>query len=227
MVDAERAAAGLAGLAAEPRLDAAATGHARDMGERGFFGHTAPDPAPNGATIGERLAAAGYDGAIWGENLAAGHRTAAEVMSAWMNSASHREELLGSGFTELGVGIVTGPDGRVRWAQAFGRPAGAPEPTHPGPPVTGRASSRQLTVTAERRGWRIVVRGRLYGTGKGLRKIRVTAVRGTRAFSRIVRVRPGRTFAVKVRRPAGAAGVKVVVRLIGPGATAAPVRLTA
>ena len=49
----------------------------------GFFAHRDPE---TGAGPGERAVAANYAGYFVGENLAAGHRTAAAVMKVWMES---------------------------------------------------------------------------------------------------------------------------------------------
>ena len=54
-----------------------------------------------------------------GENLAAGPRSASEVVQAWMDSTSHRAAILNSGFNNMGVGVAMDNDGRIYWAQTF------------------------------------------------------------------------------------------------------------
>ena len=57
-----------------------------------------------------------------GENIAAGQTSASAVVAAWMNSSGHRENILSSGFTQLGVGYAqdtTGTYGNY-WVQMFG-----------------------------------------------------------------------------------------------------------
>jgi uncharacterized protein YkwD len=39
-----------------------------------------------------------------GENIAKGQKTPAEVVTAWMNSAGHRANILNKTYTHLGVG---------------------------------------------------------------------------------------------------------------------------
>src|SRR5919202_391474 len=68
LVNKERQAAGLAPLTRAPELDQAAQQYAQYMGTARFFDHTGPD----GSTPPTRIAAAGYHGYTWGENIAAG-----------------------------------------------------------------------------------------------------------------------------------------------------------
>lgn len=63
-----------------------------------------------------------------GENIAYGQATAADVMTAWMNSPHHRENILGN-YTTMGVGMYTDSNGVNWWVQDFGNyPAAAPAP---------------------------------------------------------------------------------------------------
>jgi len=85
-----------------------------------------------GSTLRDRSQAAEYDYWIVGENLAAGQRTPVEVVSAWMTSPCHRENVLNPAFTELGVAVRYGGTYGYYWVQEFGRPFSAP--AYPGPP---------------------------------------------------------------------------------------------
>ena len=51
-----------------------------------------------------------------GENIARGQRSAEEVMTGWMNSTTHRNNILDDGFVLIGVGECDG-----YWAQLFAR----------------------------------------------------------------------------------------------------------
>ena len=51
-----------------------------------------------------------------GENIAMGYSSPEAVMTAWMNSAGHRANILSANFTTLGVGYVA--DGGY-WTQWF------------------------------------------------------------------------------------------------------------
>lgn len=56
-----------------------------------------------------------------GENLASGFRSPEQVVAAWMNSTSHRANILNEKFEELSVAITKGEDGKYRWVQIFYR----------------------------------------------------------------------------------------------------------
>ncbi len=51
---------------------------------------------------------AGYNYQYAGENLAEGFKNVDSVISAWMNSETHRENVLNPHFTEIGFGFATG-----------------------------------------------------------------------------------------------------------------------
>jgi uncharacterized protein YkwD len=110
LVNRERAKHGLPALRESALLSAASREHSEDMVKRGYFEHTAPD----GRTVGDRLRAIGYArgvSASAGENIAYGVGTEAtpeSIVRAWMHSQGHREDILRSAFTEIGIGIALG-----------------------------------------------------------------------------------------------------------------------
>ncbi|MDG9717947.1 CAP domain-containing protein [Streptomyces sp. DH24] len=112
----ERAAAGLPPLAVDPLLTAAAQAHSADMVARDFYSHTSPD----GARPWDRAATAGSSRRTVGENIACGQRSPAEVVRGWMNSPGHRANILGPGFTHIGVGFAGGGRSGTYWTQLFG-----------------------------------------------------------------------------------------------------------
>ncbi|MEU8617913.1 sigma-70 family RNA polymerase sigma factor [Streptomyces sp. NPDC048623] len=114
LTNAERAKAGCGPVTANTLLTRAAQGHSDDMAARNFFDHTNPD----GADPGDRVTAAGYRWSTYGENIAKGQRTPAEVMDAWMNSPGHRANILNCSFKEIGIGIHDA--GGPYWTQVFG-----------------------------------------------------------------------------------------------------------
>ncbi|MET9956862.1 sigma-70 family RNA polymerase sigma factor [Streptomyces sp. NPDC006339] len=114
LVNTERARAGCGPLTANSLLTRAAQGHSEDMAARNFFDHTNPD----GDGPGERVTATGYRWSTYGENIAKGQRTPAQVMDSWMNSPGHRANILNCDFREIGIGIHT--DGGPYWTQVFG-----------------------------------------------------------------------------------------------------------
>lgn len=115
LVNAERSKAGCGPLKEDAQLRNAAQGHSDDMARRNFFAHTNPD----GADPGKRTTAAGYRWSTYGENIAKGQRTPAQVMDSWMKSQGHRENILNCSFKDIGVGIHQGSGGPW-WTQNFG-----------------------------------------------------------------------------------------------------------
>ena len=108
-------------LQLDDSLIEAAGRHASDMVRRHYMDHTNPD----GQGPGDRIAAAGFRGSGWGENIAAGYSTAQRVFNAWMNSDGHRANILNCKFNRIGIGY---DDGQVKsewgpgsWVQDFGR----------------------------------------------------------------------------------------------------------
>lgn len=118
----ERERAGRTPLATDPRLAAAAQRHAEDMLGRSYFDHRSPD----GGTIEDRVAAAGYPPArMLGENLAKGLFTPEEVVERWMKSSGHRRNLLRAEYAETGIGVALAEEGddlTVVWVQVFADP---------------------------------------------------------------------------------------------------------
>ncbi|MCA9997838.1 MAG: CAP domain-containing protein [Anaerolineales bacterium] len=124
LVNSERAKVGCGALTANDKLVAAARGHSQDMAANDFFSHT----GSNGSSPGDRIEAQGYNWSTWGENIAAGYTTPADVMGGWMDSPGHRDNILNCSFTEIGIGYVYNAndagavDYRHYWTQVFGRP---------------------------------------------------------------------------------------------------------
>ena len=116
--NAERARHGLPAAHRRPRLAAAAQAHSADMVRRGFFAHESPD----GRQVWDRAVAAGYAYRKVAENIAAGQRTAEEVVRGWMGSPGHRANILDGDLTQIGVGRADGGSYGVYWTQVFGTP---------------------------------------------------------------------------------------------------------
>jgi uncharacterized protein YkwD len=126
LVNQERTQRGTAAVTWNQTLADQATEYACELIGYDYFDHVNPF---TGSTLATRTTDSGYKYWIVGENLAAGQRTPAEVVAAWMNSPCHRQNVLNPAFTELGVGIRYGGDYGYYWVQEFGRPlAAAPNP---------------------------------------------------------------------------------------------------
>ena len=116
--NAERAHRGLRPLTVDARLGAAAQAHSADMVQRGFFAHESPD----GRQVWDRAVAAGYAYRKVAENIAAGQRSAEEVVRGWMESPGHRANILDGDLAQIGVGRADGGSYGVYWTQVFGTP---------------------------------------------------------------------------------------------------------
>jgi uncharacterized protein YkwD len=110
LVNAQRAAHGLAPLRPNPELRVAAERHGADMVAHRFFAHV----SPFAGAITDRARASGYvkgsDYAL-GEDIAWGEAqlsTPDAIVTAWMNSPGHRAVILDADFRDVGVGIATG-----------------------------------------------------------------------------------------------------------------------
>ena len=195
-----------------------------------YFAHDDPAP-PIARTPAERIQACAYPaGAIVGENIAAGARTADEVMAGWLDSPGHRRNIEAPEFAAIGVGVAQTADGIDLWVQDFGSvvdvgsvvpppappaPPPAPPPGSTAPPAGGLA----VTVVDCRRSKRsrrvVACRLRVDGlaTPAGLRARLVR--RGRTAARGSMRVHtPG---AVRLRltggRPLPAGRYRLVLRL--------------
>lgn len=117
----ERAEAGLAPLSENALLTAAAQLKAEDMARKSYFAHVSPE----GVTPWYWFEQVGYKYVYAGENLAVNFFESADVARAWMNSPTHKANIVKPGYTEIGIGVASGMyQGRntVFVAQLFGTP---------------------------------------------------------------------------------------------------------
>ena len=112
LVNRERAANGLSALRLDDTLSRYAAVKSQDMHDNGYFSHTSPTYGPPF----DMMKSFGITYNYAGENIAMGYSTPDAVMTAWMNSAGHRANILSANFTTLGVGYVA--DGGY-WTQWF------------------------------------------------------------------------------------------------------------
>lgn len=110
LVNAQRANAGLGTLAASPQLAQAARGHSQEMIRLNYFSHDSPTAGYE--TVEDRVARAGVDADEIAENIAetdgyGGSSIAQHMVSDWMNSPDHRENILTSSYTMAGVGLAS------------------------------------------------------------------------------------------------------------------------
>lgn len=104
-------------LSVSSQLTQAAQMKADDLVEYNYWSHT----SPQGVTGWDFIQKAGYNYSIAGENLAQGFNSAENVMAAWMNSTSHRNNILSSSYCQIGVAVAQKGD-RVVVVQIFACP---------------------------------------------------------------------------------------------------------
>lgn len=109
----EREKAGLSILSYNTSLEAGAQIRAAEIIEN--FSHTRPDGSRFFTAFGNLQ----YKNI--GENLGSGFRTPEAVVDAWMNSTSHKANILKPEYREISVAITKDADGRYRWVQIFYR----------------------------------------------------------------------------------------------------------
>ena len=102
----DRRAHGLASLRLNTRLGNAALSKGRDMVAGNYWSHY----SPSGKAPWQFIAASGYRYRAAGENLAYGFVSAADVDSAWMASPSHRANILGAKYRDVGFAVVHSSD---------------------------------------------------------------------------------------------------------------------
>jgi hypothetical protein len=93
---------GLKSLNENPVLNTAAYLKAKHMMENGYFAHYSPE----GITPWYWLETSGYGYKAAGENLAIGFIESEQVHSAWMDSGSHKKNILNPNFQEMGIAVL-------------------------------------------------------------------------------------------------------------------------
>ena len=96
-----RAQNGLAPLTLNTKLNSSSQAKAQHMVDNNYWAHVAPD----GTQPWYFFDQAGYTYSSAGENLAYGFDTSAAIITAWMNSTTHRANVLGN-YVDVGFGYV-------------------------------------------------------------------------------------------------------------------------
>ena len=116
--NAERKKADVPPLKANELLTKSAREHSANMAKQQTLDHVLDGKSP-----ADRITAAGYKFSAMAENIAMGQRTPAEVIASWMSStAGHKENMLNSTYTEIGIGIAADANGQRYWTQVFATP---------------------------------------------------------------------------------------------------------
>jgi uncharacterized protein YkwD len=121
LTNSERASSGLGPLKTNSSLSKAAELKAKDMFQKDYWAHFAPDGTSPWYFFG--LVTYKYTWA--GENLARDFATSTGVVAAWMDSSGHRANILSPNFSETGVAVVNGNlegEDTTLVVQLFGKP---------------------------------------------------------------------------------------------------------
>ena len=100
----ERNKIGAGDLRIDSKLSSSAQAKAELMFESNCWSHYCPEGRSPWTFFDE----AQYDYVVAGENLAEGYYDIEDVMSAWMNSQTHRDNILNKDYEEVGFGIISG-----------------------------------------------------------------------------------------------------------------------
>lgn len=140
LTNVQRAASGLSPLTENSKLDSAALAKGNDMLAKGYWAHFAPD----GTSPWSFFASFGYRYRYAGENLARDFSDPNSAVNAWMNSPTHRDNILNPKYKEVGIGVVegslAGADTTII-VQFFGAPAGSE-------PAISEVKAKEASTTA-------------------------------------------------------------------------------
>ncbi len=95
---------GIHPLKLDARLSEAASKKADDMFQYDYWAHN----SPSGKTPWVFIKGAGYNYVYAGENLARGFTTTSDVINAWMESPTHRANMLSSNYQDVGFAVKIG-----------------------------------------------------------------------------------------------------------------------
>lgn len=122
----KRLAAGLLPLHFNAVLSQSAAAKAQDMFANNYWAHN----SPQGKSPWDFFKSAGYKYSIAGENLAKDFYDTDSMMNAWMNSPTHKANIINNQYQEIGVGVVNGVLNGVKTTlvvQHFGTPLNVAE----------------------------------------------------------------------------------------------------
>jgi len=148
----ERQNAGLNPLEYNEKLANAAKKKAENMFEKDYWAHY----GPSGETPWEFILSAGYQYEFAGENLAKNFLFSDGVVKAWMDSPTHRENIMRKEYTDVGFAVVNGVingEETTLVVQMFGKPlygvAEQPQEKEPQSQVPAEQTEKDLAAAPE------------------------------------------------------------------------------
>ena len=130
LINEQRKTSGLPPLSWNPKIAQAALNHSTDMAKRNYFEHENPE----GHDFSYRYSQIGFNCQIpisqyrysgGGENIMfmegyyGEEKIASEIVTGWMNSTGHRQNILTSYFLSEGIGVAESKDGKIYATQDF------------------------------------------------------------------------------------------------------------
>lgn len=104
LINEKRRENNLAPLSLSRELSESATKKATDMFHENYWAHI----SPTGISPWSFITSSGYQYVYAGENLAKDFNYSDEVVSAWMNSPTHRANILKPEYTDIGLSVLNG-----------------------------------------------------------------------------------------------------------------------
>jgi uncharacterized protein YkwD len=105
-------------LKASEALFKVARAHSANMAKQGKMEHVLDNKNP-----AQRVKAGGYRYSYVGENVAAGNGWSLEdVFQVWMDSETHKKNILAREFREIGIGIARDDGTKLYYTQVFASP---------------------------------------------------------------------------------------------------------
>jgi hypothetical protein len=183
----ERQKLGLVPLKYNATLSQSAAAKAEDMFKNNYWAHNSPE----GKTPWDFFKSAGYQYSVAGENLAKDFYDTEGLIKAWMNSPTHRDNIVNPKYQEIGIGVVNGILNGVKTTlvvQHFALPLNAPVATKKSNPAPASEEvmvnpEPQLVVSTQSLGDTVV---NLAATGKAINPLLISKIIGTIIFSLIV-----------------------------------------
>ena len=112
----DRARYNMAPLIIDPALCRIARIKSEDMRDHQYFAHT----SPTYGDVRQMLRKFGYSYAAAGENIAH-HATIEKAQAAFLSSPGHRQNIMSSAYTQVGLGVAIDENGFVYLTQIFAR----------------------------------------------------------------------------------------------------------
>lgn len=144
----KRAELGLSPLTINSKLNDAAQRKAGDMFALNYWAHN----SPTGKEPWSFFREVGYSYTFAGENLARDFMESSEVVEAWMNSPSHRDNIANSNYREIGLAVVNGTLNGVETTlvvQLFGTPTPAAAKITPTASTTAGAAAESPRIAVQ------------------------------------------------------------------------------